>query len=218
VNFVAHIVVGARCGDVDDALFLTGTALPDFASMARIRLRATPGSLGRGIAFHHATDHEFHTRAWFVELVRELRRSLERASVPDGGARACAHVGVELLLDGALITDTGTARAVDTVYRLVASPTDERVADAVAEPERGAWEDHLRRVTTTLDPRGYEDPATVAGLLWRIAGRRPRLAFDRAHVPAVAAALAALQPRVAASGPAVVDQVASATRRPAVTT
>jgi hypothetical protein len=215
VNFVAHVVVGARSDDGDDALFLTGTALPDFASMARIRLRDSPGALGRGIAFHHATDHAFHTGTWFVGATRELRRSLERAGVPDGAARACAHVGIELLLDGTLIADARTRRAVDTVYGRIA-PTDEQIADAVPEADRAAWEHHLGRIAGTLDPDRYTSPPAVAELLWRIAGRRPRLAFDQSHVAAVAGALTEAQPRVVVSGPEVVAQVAAATRRAVV--
>src|ERR1051325_9448351 len=126
VNFVGHIAAGLRVGDDrQPTAFLVGTALPDFASMARTRLRPANGSLAEGIALHHAIDHAFHAHDWFLDAERDVRDSLRADGLPDGAARACAHVGPELLLDGALLDDDAVARAVDRVYDVLADPPDD---------------------------------------------------------------------------------------------
>ena len=203
-------------GGAGDDLFLTGTALPDFASMARVRLLSPPGQLGDGISLHHATDHVFHADTWFLGLEQHLRRLLVRAGLPDGGARACAHVGPELLLDGALVTDPTVASAVDRVYARIAVP-DPALVDVAVSETRPGWADHLARIAKTLDPHLYMDPTAVGQLLWRIAGRRPRLAFDARYIPAVVAALAEVQPHIALAADEVVGGVVAATRRNRVT-
>ena len=87
MNFVGHIATGLRIGDDPVAPeFLVGTALPDFAAMGRTRLGAADGSLGDGIALHHATDQAFHADAWFLDFERELRELLREDGLPDGAA------------------------------------------------------------------------------------------------------------------------------------
>src|SRR5262249_37010803 len=95
--------------------------------MARTRLGRAGGLLGDGIALHHSADHAFPAQPWFLEPERELRPSLSPDALPDGAARACAHVGPELLLDGALVDELDVARGVDVVYRSIAEPADEIV-------------------------------------------------------------------------------------------
>jgi hypothetical protein len=210
LNFVAHIAVGVRsAGGSSDDLFLAGTALPDFAAMARVRLTATDGRLGQGIAVHHATDRAFHASDWFLELEQDLRRSLSSAGLPDGGARVCAHVGPELLLDGALIADPAVTTSVDTVYRRLSLP-DPRLVDAAVVAQRAPWARHLERVGGTLDSHLYMEPTAVGQLLWRIARRRPRLRFGPEHIPTVVAALEDLQPRIDHAAHDVVAVVAAA--------
>jgi hypothetical protein len=192
--------------------FLVGTALPDFASMGRVRLGAAAGALGDGIALHHATDHAFHAEDWFVELERELRAALADDGLPDGAARACAHVGPELLLDGALADDAGTAGGVTTVWERIAAPDDDMVG-LVPPSHRQFWRTHLTNVAARLDPFTYGDAGVVAQRLHGISSRRPRLAFPDELVGAVAARMRDVQPRVVASAPDVLDRVSSAVRR-----
>jgi len=208
VNFVGHIAVGLASGEARPA-FLVGTALPDFASMARTRLGRAHGALGDGIATHHAADHAFHGQPWFLELERELRASLSQAGLPDGAARACAHVGPELLLDGALVDDPDVARAVGSVYDELADPSAV-VVDLVAPDERVRWRDHLVGVTRRLDPLRYRDADVVAQRLHAVASRRPRLAFDDDLVDTVAVEMRRVQPHVSASARDVVTNVVDA--------
>jgi hypothetical protein len=210
MNFVAHIATGLRAaGYGDDPAFLVGAALPDFASMRRTRLGPAEGALGAGIALHHATDHAFHADGWFLDVERQLRERFRDDGLPDGAARACAHVGPELLLDGALLGDPSIASGVNIVYERIAAPDDD-VVHLVPAPERERWRAHLAGVATRLDPFSYGDPVIVAQRLHLITSRRPRLAFDDALVVAVSARLRAVQPHIAASAYDVLDRVSRA--------
>ena len=222
MNFVGHIATGVIVdGSRHDTTFLLGTALPDFAAMARLKLDRnasldtgspeTGGSLATGMQLHHDTDAVFHRQGWFLDLEQQLLDDLTAAGVPRGGALACAHVGVELLLDGELLRVQETADAVFDVYASMAAPPD--VALAVIEPsERGGWGEHLAGIAVRLDPFLYADPSSVAQRLPRITSSRPRLAFGAEHVPAVAALLETMQPQIAASAPSVLARVAAALR------
>ena len=160
---------------------------------------------------HHDTDAVFHRQGWFLDLEHHLLDDLTAAGVPRGGALACAHVGVELLLDGELLRVQETADAVLDVYGSLASPPE--VALDVVEPaQRERWAEHLAGIALRLDPFLYRDPSSVAQRLHRITSSRPRLAFEPEHVPTVAALLAAVQPQIASSAPDILARVAAAVR------
>ena len=213
MNFVGHIAVGRIVENrpTADAAFLLGTGLPDFAAMARVRIARVEGPMGDGMDVHHQTDAVFHRGHWFLESEHELLADLERASFPRGAALACAHVGIELLLDGELVRDPSTADAVRAVYVLMAAPPESAL---VAAPltVRAHWADTLSGIAARLDPEGYGDPHTVAVRLHRVTSRRPRLAFAPDLLPALADRLSAHQPRIAAAAPTVLDGVATAVR------
>ena len=210
MNFVGHIATGLRATSADaPGAFIIGTALPDFASMAKLRLTERHGALAEGIAVHHSTDRAFHSHEWFLDVVSTLRESLRCDGLPDGASRACAHVAPELLLDGVLIDEPVVARGVDRVYEALANPAADVVA-LVAPPTRQRWRSHLINVTARLDPYGYRDTQVVAERLHAIASRRPRLSFDADSVKVVAARLQQLQPDVQASAQTVLGDVSSA--------
>jgi hypothetical protein len=209
VNFVGHIAIGLTVGArSSDTEFLLGTALPDFASMARLHLAPADGPLGDGMELHHRADSVFHRHTWFVAFERDVQRDLIDAGVARGGALACAHVGVELLLDGELMREPTTARAVDDVFGAIADP-DPAVVATAPPFDRTRWRAHLAGVSARLDVRSYADPLSVAERLHRITARRPRLAFAADDIPIVAERLAAVQPRVAETAREVVDRVAT---------
>jgi hypothetical protein len=212
VNFVGHIATGLRVSDGRERRrLLVGAALPDFAAMGGIRLGAPDGSLGRGIALHHASDHAFHADRWFLDVERDLRASLNRDGLPDGAARACAHVGPELLLDGALLAEPAIARGVGRVYEAIAEPSVV-IVDLVPHDERPHWRAHLMSVARRLDPLTYRDPSVVAQRLHAVTARRPRLAFDEHLVPTVMRTMAAVQPWIVASAHDVLGRVAAVVR------
>jgi len=217
VNFVGHIATGVAVdGSRDDVEFLLGTALPDFAAMARLRLDRTAAlglesSLGSGMQLHHETDAIFHRQGWFLGLEHDLLDELIAAGVPRGGALACAHVGVELLLDGELLRAPETSAAVLDVYGAMGSPPAV-VLDVVDPTQRARWSEHLTGIAERLDPFLYSDANSVAQRLHRITSPRPRLAFEPEHIATVAALLSAVQPQIAASAPDILARVAAAVR------
>jgi acyl carrier protein phosphodiesterase len=104
VNFYAHLWVARR--RAREPAFLLGAMLPDFATMCGARLtRAAHVELASGIEEHHRTDDAFHAGATFLALCRDTGARLEEAGLGWGAARAVAHVGTELLLDGELATE-----------------------------------------------------------------------------------------------------------------
>ena len=135
------------CPDVSTP-FLVGSMLPDLAAMARVRLlpMRAPDEAGTGddafaagVAFHHASDGVFHSSAWFTEHNRSLRDALLEAGIEPGAARACAHAGLEMLLDGALVADDAVDRRARAAFATVGATADDLAAlvDPGARP-RGA--------------------------------------------------------------------------------
>ena len=204
MNFVGHIQLarlhlsGAPLPPEDLAGFLLGAALPDFAAMGRFRLTDRPQdpSVQAGIGLHHRTDEAFHAHPWFRRHSKAVSAELEQAGIGRGAARACGHVGVELLLDGLLLDDISDLRS--AVEAASARTVDSELGlHAVVEPARRQdWQDHLQSVATWPLPRDYRSPTAVSERLRRILSRRPRLAFDAGHVTLVADTLAAHQPEL----------------------
>ena len=183
--------------------------LPDLAAIARVRLARPGGELGRGVAFHHACDAVFHASDWFCDRSRALRIRLTADGVDDGPARACAHAGLEMLLDGALVADPRVAGQTRRAFGALAPPSD--VLGDLAPPDtRDAWRATLGRIGTALDPKRYADPRFIAErLLGMTAGRR-RIELRAAHVDRVADALAAFAPVVVPVAAGVVASVRAA--------
>lgn len=205
MNFVAHVALAAdRAPSAPE--FALGAALPDFAAMAGVRLGAAAGAVGAGVAHHHDCDDVFHAHPWFTSRCYALRDALLTAGVPRGPARACAHAGVELLLDGALMTDRRVRGQVADVFARAASVPSEVVTVATL-PDRDRWRAALVRITTTLDPARYVDPRFTAERLRRMTARRPRLALPGEHVGTVTVQLDSLRSDVASGAHEVVDDV-----------
>ncbi|MFV0525817.1 MAG: hypothetical protein ACK5RL_15110 [Acidimicrobiales bacterium] len=197
-----------------------GAALPDLASMGRFRLlgRARAGSdLAVGIDAHHTTDARFHRHPWFMDLSRATATALERGGLPRGAARACGHVGVELLIDGRLWREPGVRTASASAFGQLASMLDRDGAEfaALVVPDRRvAWLAHLRRLTTVEPPEDHDDPAVTAGRLFRILADRPRLRFDRGAIPLVATALDRVNPAITAGSVDLVEELADGALQP----
>ncbi len=202
MNFVGHIHLAQlalrRDGDdsqdepIDRVGFLLGSALPDFAAMGRFRLAERPSdrSVAAGVDLHHKTDDAFHRHPWFLRLSKTVSTELQTAGIGRGAARACGHVGIELLLDGLLLDETPDLR--DDVDRATARSTDPRLGliDAVGVERQLDWVDHLDSVASWPLPMNYRSPTAVAERLRRILARRPRLSFDLADVALVGDTLA----------------------------
>ena len=198
MNAGGHIAVAHRMQPAAEQRwasgFALGSALPDFATMGRLRLLGSTAdeAVAAGIAVHHRTDDVFHGHQWFRDRNRSLTDRLDRAGLGRGAARACGHVGVELLLDGQLMNDPTLTAHIKLAHDAIETRLD-ALEPLVRLPERHRWRSHLQRVARHGLPADYHDPAAVAQRLHRILAHRPRLRFDSAKVPLVADALAESQ-------------------------
>ena len=217
MNLGAHIAVAVAAGR-DDRAERLGSALPDVAGMGRFRLcrggegGATDAALESGIRLHHRTDDVFHSHRWFVARQAEVQRELTAAGFGRGPALACAHVGVELLLDGVLLGDGPTSEAVHDAFAAIddlRAPLGALVEPA-AEP---GWQLHLDRFTAGAAVAGLDDPAEVARRLHRVLSHRPRLAITAVQLPHLVEVLARRRPAVADGAHAVVAEVATRARQ-----
>ncbi|MDH4076619.1 MAG: hypothetical protein OEW29_11835 [Acidimicrobiia bacterium] len=215
MNLGAHIAVAAAAGR-DDPGERLGSALPDVAGMGRFRLNRGPGgtrasAIESGIRLHHRTDDLFHGHRWFVARQAEMHNELIAAGFGRGPALACAHVGVELLLDGVLLGDEPTA---ETVRHTFAAIDDLRAPlGALVEPDREpGWQAHLSRFTGGAVVAGLDDPAEVARRLHRVLARRPRLAFASGRLPHLVEVLGQRVPAVADGAHALVADLAARLR------
>jgi hypothetical protein len=130
--------------------------------------------------------------------MRELDGALDRGGCARGPRRAVAHIGVELLLDGALVDEPG--------YRAA-------YLDALGHEPALVWRDPdaAPRFAVLLDrlrghgvPDDLRRPDAIASRVHRILGHRPLLAPSPADLRAIHDALIAFQPRVAVAAATIV--------------
>ncbi len=210
MNLGAHMIVARSFSE--DPRYWLGAALPDLASMGGFRLLGTTPDavVTGGIAFHHRTDEAFHHHPWFTDLQHPLRETLLADGLTRGAARAIAHVGPELLLDGCLLAsavDGAThavtlARALDTVESLRPD-----LVPLVVPDRRDRWLDHLERVGDWRPTDDDQRVEAVARRLHRILQRRPRLAFDRGQLGVVEDRLRAVESQIAATAESFIDDL-----------
>lgn len=197
VNFFGHAAVASATTREPKALL--GAMLPDFATMCRGRL-ADPedAEIARGVALHHACDATFHELPAATALMRELDAHLARRGCARGPRRAVAHVGTELLLDGALVADPA--------YR------DAYLAGVAADSAGVRWRDPatgdrfamlLARLRSYGVPDDLRDPDAICERLRRILAHRPLLAPSAGDLVAIRGALADQHARVIAAAPAI---------------
>jgi hypothetical protein len=206
VNLVGHVAVTLSDGPAPSPDFLVGCMLPDVAAIARVRVTRPDGEMGRGVEYHHDCDAVFHDSPWFLEHNVRLRDDLLRAGVERGAARACAHAGLEMLLDGAFVDD---ARVQLHMRGALATLDDraESLAALAAEPDRERWVDAVHRIARALDTSGYADPESITLRLQRMTAGRRRIELRADHTAVVTTVLATAQPNVLSAAPAVLTEV-----------
>jgi hypothetical protein len=204
VNYFGHAVVAAWRSP--EPAFALGAMLPDFAAMCRGELDGVSHpELVAGIEWHHATDRAFHRLPRFLELCRRLGADLERAGLGKGPARGAAHVGIELLLDGALLADGRSERYLDAI-----ALTGSELGDEIARIDRaGRWRFLFDRLSDQGVPVAYRDPHEVARRTAMTLARRPPLAIDEAGVDLLAVELEAIGPELAADAETLLAQLAA---------
>jgi hypothetical protein len=207
VNFFGHATVaGWRSNNPS---FVFGAMLPDFAAMCGNALREVLDSEVRaGVDMHLATDDVFHRAPIFIDLCSCAVESLVFRGVKRPSARAAAHAGVELMLDGALSGDR-VARA-NYTNALNAGASDQ-LADKIQW--RDPWvRDDWRRLIMILRsanmPQGYCETDFVLGRLVNILARRPKLALvSGSELSAVSRWIEEARPLVEQLCPILLEQV-----------
>lgn len=200
--------------------------LPDFVGMARLGRVSAPGhpEVSSGIDYHHRTDAVFHRAPLFTGMVSEGIDALLARGLGRGSARAVAHVGIELLLDGLLWQDEQGSR--QAPYRAaIAAGLRPEVAGAVVTgmppseppsapphsrsdpPPPGTLVALLQRLAIAPVPQGYAEPSFVAERLAAILAPRPRLALPPGSEPAVVDWLSATQVTLQGAYGALLKQV-----------
>lgn len=198
MNFYSHAVVASwRSGE---PAFVLGAMLPDLQQMAGERFELSGGQLAEGVRFHEQTDAVFHAHAHFRGLCARGVASLQALGVSRGGARAAAHIGVELLIDDYLFDDHGGR---------------ERYLSALAHAPGSCLErPGLSRVIASLRTRGVDRAHTSADAIARridYATRgRKRLALRPADLPRIRQWSAAVATEVRAIAPALLQDLATA--------
>ena len=204
---MGHVTAAALASDDPDVLL--GAALPDLLPGSQLARRALPAGVAAGLAHHHRADAAFHADARFVEAVASVGRHLDAAGVRRGPRRAAAHVGVELLIDDALLAQGAEAFA--GVWARLCTP-DATVRAVVPADVRDLWLAGLARLTTRLDPWADTGPAAAAARIEHVLARRPRLALAPGDRQRVATALGEAADAVAATAPALVADIATQAR------
>lgn len=211
MNFFSHAAVAGRFS-TRPAFFL-GAMLPDFCSMLSLRTpELNDSSLAAGVHFHHVTDHAFHELARFREFCREAARALDDRGVARGTARAVAHVGVELFLDG-VFAENDADRAAYLAGLEAGRNADGNGGMRWTETDGAA---RLLQLTTTLAERGVVAKVSDHALLERLEralARRPRLAIAPGDRQRVADWVELARPRVVASAPLLVAELTSELER-----
>lgn len=177
MNFYGHNAIA--CERDARPAFVLGSMLPDFTGMCGARLaRVEHPEVQRGIELHHATDRAFHGAPTFVKLCSEGTAILSDEGLRRGSARAVAHVGVELLLDGML---SRRVDLLDAFHRALDVAASAAVCDALVWSQTSGttrWQYFLQRLQEAPVPEGYRDPDFVADRVRNALSRRPRLALN----------------------------------------
>jgi hypothetical protein len=211
MNFFGHAVVARRKEAARGAVrpeFVLGAMLPDFASMLRVRPpRVTGAILDAGMRFHHATDDAFHGSESFLEFSRQASGFLSANGLSRGSARAVAHVGVELVLDGALAHETAANEAyLWALDAALTKPTSSHINWQAVEYE-GRFQQLCHSLRNRGALRGDASAELVAERLRNILASRPRLALDDAGQSVVRDWIVTTRPLIVARAELIVGEV-----------
>jgi acyl carrier protein phosphodiesterase len=162
----------------------------------------TSPRVAAGQAHHRAVDAVFHANPAFTALLTWASGALRESGLGRGPARAVAHVGVELFLDGELAR---RARARHAYARSLRNAETTRAPFVWRDDtSRARWGALIARLRTGAVPDAYRDPDFVADRLIGALSRRPRLALAEGEARTLRAFLPSLGARVAADAGALV--------------
>jgi hypothetical protein len=191
LNFFGHAVAAQQIDD--DPAFLLGAMAPDLLPLCgAVAGAVTSPRVAAGQAHHLQVDALFHGNPAFTDLLVWATRSLRERGLGRGPARAVAHVGVELFLDGELAR---RARAREVYLRsLIEAESARAPFEWTDDVSRERWRAMVVRLRAGVIPDAYREPDFVAARLIGALAHRPRLALTdegegllRAFLPALGA-------------------------------
>ncbi|MCA9643137.1 MAG: hypothetical protein H6718_05925 [Polyangiaceae bacterium] len=207
MNFFGHLAVATWYSQ--DAAHHLGAMLPDLATMLGTTApTAEGGSIAAGIELHHRTDAVFHGCEHFRELNSQAFATLERQGVPRGAARAVAHIGTEILLDGVLAEHSATRTAFQAALEHGTTRERELGLDWRRPPPEGRLAQLCRVIAERDILKDSQLPERVAYRLDRILGHRPRLRIPASHLPLVEAWAEQAREEVRARADGLLTQIA----------
>ena len=162
--------------------------------------------------FHYRTDEVFHRSAGFVELARSAFEWLVVRGVERGRARAVAHVGVELLLDGYLARDVRVHRAYLGALESGAPGELGRHLSWGSPGGHLGFEDLRARLLSRGVTADEPTPEVTSQRLRRALAGRPRLALDDPTELVTRDWVIVARPLVAARAAPLAEEVASGLR------
>jgi hypothetical protein len=175
VNFFGHAAVARWYSG--SPTFVLGAMLPDFAAMIRSRPpRALDPVLESGVALHHETDRVFHDTLVFRELSSWAHADLARRGLARGPARAAAHVGTEILIDGVLAGEASARRAYLAALT-VARALDQEIVTWHDARSPTAFAELVAQLCARGISRSHHTPDVLALRVARALASRPRLAL-----------------------------------------
>ncbi len=203
MNFYGHLVTASWHSESAD--FALGAMLPDFATMAQASLLPHKNKYSKGVIFHHVGDRVFHRLPEFRAQEKWVLQFLIEAGLRRGPARAVAHVGVELILDGALVGDSAN----DQLYRdaLDQAAVHPPVFDDAMATLRFAK--LITRLREMGPPIGYRDPGTLAKTMGKILSPRPLLRLSSEDSEILSDVMATLHKHVCASCTGIMNAMAA---------
>lgn len=179
MNFFAHAAVAQeRC---PSRAFALGAMLPDLVGMVGLSLpRGLSADVAEGTAHHVQADSAFHGAPIFTRLSAAASTELRHRGMEKGRARAVAHVGVEILIDGGLAENSSAVthyknalahgRCLAPGWRWPSPRDAQRLADLCERLE-----------SRPLRDDSWE-PERIAWRLERALSGRPRLALSGTDV------------------------------------
>lgn len=181
MNFFSHAFIASQHSS--NPRWILGSMLPDFFGMAGLKLEKVidDQALAGGIKFHHITDDAFHGNAVVEDLMGSATRELLGQGMVKGAAMAIGHVGVELLLDGALVSSVAALKSYrEAINELQTTESCLRFCGLDINEGANRWRRITEFMPTASIPESYADPGFVADRLIRILANRPFLAVPGA--------------------------------------
>jgi hypothetical protein len=193
LNFFGHAVAAQ---EVDDhPSFLLGAMAPDLLPLCgAVAGPETSPRVAAGQAHHRAVDAVFHANPAFTALLTWASGALRESGLGRGPARAVAHVGVELFLDGELAR-RGRAREI-YLRSLAGAESTHAPFEWPDDVSRERWRAMVVRLRAGAIPDAYREPQFVAARLIGALAHRPRLALSGEGTAILRTFLPALAERV----------------------